>query len=64
MYDGKKKIVIGCMNIWPTCKQVDDEIPESFKQKYPESVIIDATEIKVEMPSAWWLKSHTNSNNL
>ena len=40
-----------------------EKMPESFKFKYKETrVIIDCTEIKVEMPSSLVLKSQTYSN--
>ena len=53
----------GSLCIWPSKEDIIEHMPESFKQKYPNTrVIIDATEIKVEMPSSLMLKSQTYSN--
>jgi hypothetical protein len=54
---------IGCVRTWPTRAKVRAKMPPSFKEKYPSTrVIIDATEIKCEMPSSLVLKSKTYSN--
>lgn len=54
---------LGLINIWPTRDVVDSTMPNSFKEKYPSTrVIIDCTEIKVNMPSSMLLKSQTYSN--
>lgn len=54
---------LGGLNIWATKEQVVKSMPASFKEKYPSTrVIIDCTEIKVEMPSSLLLKSQTYSN--
>lgn len=54
---------LGTLNIWPTREVVDQTMPISFREKYPTTrVIIDATEIKVEMPSSLTLQSQTYSN--
>lgn len=54
---------LGTLNIWPSKKQVFQYMPQSFKEKYPSTrVIIDCTEIKVEMSSSLLLKSQTYSN--
>lgn len=54
---------LGTFNIWPSKKQVFQYMPQSFKEKYPSTrVIIDCTEIKVEMSSSLLLKSQTYSN--
>ena len=54
---------LGSLCIWPSKEQVIETMPESFKAKYPNTrVIIDATEIKVEMPSSLVFKSQTYSN--
>lgn len=54
---------LGSLCIWPSKEKVIENMPESFKQKYPDTrVIIDATEIKMEMPSSLVLKSQTYSN--
>lgn len=56
-------IRLGSLNIWPTKEQVKEHMPHSFKAKYPSTrVIIDCTEIKVEMPSSLLLKSQTYSH--
>ena len=54
---------LGSLSIWPCKEKMLEEIPESFKLKYKETrVIIDCTEIKVEMPSSLVMKSQTYSN--
>lgn len=54
---------LGSLDIWPTREMIDKTMPLSFREKYPTlRVIIDATEIKVEMPSSLMLKSQTYSN--
>ena len=43
----------GQINIWSTKDVVLQTMPESFKQSYPTTrIIIDCTEIRVEMPSS------------
>ena len=50
--------VLGSINIWPSRKQINDNMPDQFKQSYPSTrVIIDCTEIKVERPSSLALGS-------
>ena len=54
---------LGSLNIWPSKETVEEYMPQSFKEKYPSTrVIIDCTEIKVEMSSSLLLKSQTYSN--
>ncbi|XP_070536915.1 uncharacterized protein [Ptychodera flava] len=54
---------LGSINIWPSKQVVINTMPDSFKDKYPDTrVIIDATEIKIEMPSSLMLKSQSYSN--
>ena len=54
---------LGSLDIWPTREVIDKTMPISFREKYPTTrVIIDATEIKVEMPSSLMLQSQTYSN--
>ncbi|KAK3107108.1 hypothetical protein FSP39_007303 [Pinctada imbricata] len=49
---------LGSVNIWPSRKQINDNMPDQFKQSYPSTrVIIDCTEIKVERPSSLALGS-------
>ena len=39
--------------IWPTRKFIDDHMPACFKESYPQTrVIIDCTELFIEMPSS------------
>ena len=50
--------VLGAIPIWPTREQVDYHMPEDFRLTYPSTrVIIDCTEIKVQIPSALLLNS-------
>ena len=54
---------LGSLSIWPSKEKIVESMPDSFKSKYKETrVIIDCTEIKVEMPSSLVLKSQTYSN--
>ena len=54
---------LGSLSIWPSKEVILEKMPESFKSKYKETrVIIDWTEIKVEMPSSLVLKFQTYSN--
>lgn len=44
--------------MWPSRKTVDQEMPEVFREKFPQTrVIIDCTEIKTETPNSLQLKS-------
>ena len=44
--------------IWPSRQQVDESMPEMFKEKYPATrVIIDCTEIRVEAPESLHMRS-------
>ena len=53
----------GYLNIWPDRDTIDKAMPQSFKDKYPKTrVIIDATEIKCQMPSSLILHSETYSS--
>lgn len=53
----------GYLNIWPDRDAIDKAMPQSFKDKYPKTrVIIDATEIKCQMPSSLILHSETYSS--
>jgi hypothetical protein len=54
---------LGTIDIWPTRETINKTMPISFCEKYPSTrVIIDATEIKVEIPSSLVLQSQTYSN--
>ena len=44
---------LGQLNIWPSRKVVDDNMPLDFQRKYLTTrVIIDCTEIKCQMASS------------
>ena len=48
--------------IWPTRKFIDDHMPACFKQSFPQTrVIIDCTELLIEMPSSCRSQSATFS---
>ena len=48
---------------WPNHVTIKDTMPAIFKDQYPNtSVILDATEIKVNTPSSLLLQSQTYSN--
>ncbi|XP_064462150.1 uncharacterized protein LOC135372472 [Ornithodoros turicata] len=49
--------------LWATREIVDKNMPRAFVDKYPRTrVIIDATEIRCEVPSSFVLQSETYSN--
>ena len=49
--------------IWPSRSCVDKTMPDSFKQMYPSTrVVIDCTEIFIEMPSSFRSQSVTYSS--
>ncbi|KXJ27604.1 hypothetical protein AC249_AIPGENE7624 [Exaiptasia diaphana] len=49
--------------IWPTRSIVNETMPQSFKDSYPQTrVIIDCTELFIEMPSSLRSQSKTYSN--
>ena len=49
--------------IWPTRDTVDKTMPKCFKETYPSTrVIIDATEISIEMPSSLRTQSESYSS--
>ena len=53
----------GQLNIWPSRKVVNDNMPQDFKGKYPNTrAIIDCTEIKCQMPSSLLLNSELFSS--
>ena len=52
----------GYLNIWPDREAVNKVMPQSFRDKYPNTrVIIDGTEIKCQTPSSLVLHSETFS---
>ncbi|XP_013387706.1 uncharacterized protein LOC106156822 [Lingula anatina] len=55
--------VLGSIPIWPSRGQVDNSMPQVFKDKYPKTrVILDCTEIKIQTPSSLVLSSKTYSS--
>ena len=49
--------------IWASRKTINDTMPDAFKEMYPSTrVILDATEIFIEMPSSLRSQSETYSN--
>ena len=54
---------LGQINIWPTRGEVNETMPEDFKQKYSSTrVIIDCTEVRCQMPSSLHLNGELFSN--
>ena len=54
---------LGSLNIWPSKETVCQTMPPSFKDQFPNTrVIIDATEIKVEIPSSLVLQFQIYAN--
>ena len=53
----------GQINTWPTRGEVNETMPEDFKQKYSSTrVIIDCTEVRCQMPSSLHLNGELFSN--
>ena len=53
---------LGMLSIWPDRRTISTTIPAAFKERYPKTtVIIDATEVKVNIPSLL-LQSQTCSS--
>ena len=54
---------LGQINLWPTRWEVNETMPEDFKQKYRSTrVIIDCTEVRCQMPSSLHLNGELFSN--
>ncbi|XP_077557921.1 uncharacterized protein LOC144173312 [Haemaphysalis longicornis] len=54
---------LGDLPMWPSRHVVDKHMPKEFMEKHSHTrVIIDATEIKCEVPSSFVLQSETYSN--
>ena len=54
---------LGMLPCWPDRDTIKDTMPAFFKEQYPRTtVILDATEIKVNTPSSLLLQSQTYSN--
>lgn len=55
--------VLGTWNIWLSRDDVDELMPQSFREKYPSTrVIIDCTEIKCQVPKSLVLNSQLYSS--
>ena len=49
--------------IWPDRDTISDTMPAAFKERYPKTTaIVDATEVKVNIPSLLLLQSQTYSS--
>ncbi|XP_042145172.1 uncharacterized protein LOC121835246 [Ixodes scapularis] len=48
---------LGHFSLWLTRQEVDEAMPPGFRKKYPTRVILDATEIKCQVPSSLTLQS-------
>ena len=54
---------LGMLPIWPDHSIIKETMPASFKERYPKTTtIVDATEIKVNIPSSLLLQSQTYSS--
>ena len=54
---------LGMLPIWPDHSIIKETMPASFKEHYPKTTtIVDATEIKVNIPSSLLLQSQTYSS--
>ncbi|XP_064479145.1 uncharacterized protein LOC135392359 [Ornithodoros turicata] len=54
---------LGALPLWSSRRVVDTTMPPAFVEKYPSTrVILDATEIRCEVPSSLGLQSSTYSN--
>lgn len=54
---------LGLLPIWPDRATIQETMPATFKERYPKTTaILDATEVKVNVPSSLLLQSQTYSN--
>ena len=54
---------LGMLPIWPDRDTIADTMPAAFKERYPKTTaIVDATEVKVNIPSSLLLQSQTYSS--
>ena len=54
---------LGLLPIWPDHATMEETMPATFKERYPKTTaILDATEIKANVPSSLLLQSQTYSN--
>ena len=54
---------LGSLPCWPECTTIRNTMPATFKELYPHTTaIVDATEIRVNIPSSLLLQSQTYSN--
>ena len=53
----------GSLPIWPSREEIDQSMPQSFKQSFPKTTaIIDCTEVFVEAPESLHLRSSLYSD--
>ena len=51
---------LGMRPIWPSRATIKETMPGAFKERYPKTIaIVDATKIKVNIPSSLLLQSQT-----
>ncbi|XP_064475789.1 uncharacterized protein LOC135389660 [Ornithodoros turicata] len=56
-------VKLSALPLWQSREMIDKNMPEAFKEKYPNTrVVIDATEMRCEVPSSLVLQSDTYSN--
>ena len=56
-------LCLGMLPIWPDRDTISDTMPAAFKERYPKTTaIVDATEVKVNIPSLLLLQSQTYSS--
>lgn len=56
-------IVLGCLKVWPHRDIIFKNSPKEFIEEYPNNIIIiDATELKIQVPSALQKHSESYSN--
>ena len=57
------RVIRTAIPIWPTREQVDQTMPQTFKDSYPKThVIIDCTEFYCEAPKSLELKGNMYSD--
>ena len=55
---------LGSIPVWNSRQQIDESIPETFKQTYPNSrCITDCAELFCQRPSSLFIQSSFYSNN-
>ena len=53
---------LGDLKIWPHRNVIISNMPPNFKDKYPNTVIIDATELRIQTPSSLLRQSQSYSS--